>query len=80
MVVEPEGRREKYPSTMVDISHEGVRLKTTVGLDPGQFVEVIPNEGPRYAMRCRVVWVGKKGSDQEMEIGLEFVKRTRWPV
>jgi hypothetical protein len=80
LVVEPEGRRQKYPSTMVDISQEGVRLKTTVGLDSGQFVEVIPHEGPRYAMRCRVVWVEKQGPDQEREIGLEFVKPTRWPV
>jgi hypothetical protein len=36
-------------------------------------VELILNEDIPYPQRCSVVWVGKAGSKQEGEIGLEIV-------
>ncbi len=73
LVVDPEGEREKHPCRMVDISQAGLRLEANVGLKLGQVVEVVPSEGARHAVRCCVVWVGKPGSHQEGESGLQIL-------
>jgi hypothetical protein len=39
----------------------------------GQVVEVILDEETPCPERCSVVWVGKAGSKQEGEVGLETV-------
>jgi hypothetical protein len=39
----------------------------------GQVVELIPDEETPCPERCSVVWVGKAGSKQEGEVGLETV-------
>jgi len=39
----------------------------------GQFIEIVFDPEPFRSVRCRVVWVGKAGSKQEAEAGLEMV-------
>jgi endogenous inhibitor of DNA gyrase (YacG/DUF329 family) len=36
-------------------------------------VEIVHDPEPFHSERCRVVWVGKWGSKQEGEVGLEIV-------
>ncbi len=73
LIIESEGKRIGHPSYMVDVSERGIKIKANVPVTIGQVVEVVPAEGPRYAVRSRVVWVGKAGSDQEGRLGLEFL-------
>ena len=40
----------------------------------GQVVELIVDEETPSSERCSVVWVGKAGSKQEGEVGLETVR------
>jgi len=81
LIVESGGKKVGHPSYMVDVSEKGIKLKANVPVTVGQVVEIIPTDGPRYAVRSRVVWVGKAGSDQEGRLGLEFldpVPTTSW--
>ena len=54
-------------------SQDGFRLHVSSRLRRGQIVEVILDEDPGNAVRCRVIWIGKQGSKQEGEVGLETV-------
>ncbi len=56
---------------VVDHSREGFRLRGSFDLRRGQMVELILDEDMPSPERCRVVWVGKAGSKQEGEVGLE---------
>ena len=68
------GRRPKrVPCLVVDSAQGGFRLHVDLRLRRGQVVELILNEDPLSAMRCSVVWVGKPGSKQQGQIGLEIV-------
>ena len=60
-----------FPCLIVDRSQEGFRLRGSFKLRRGQIVEVISAADPLNAVRCTVVWVGKAGSKQEREVGLE---------
>lgn len=74
LIVDLEGRREKIPCLITDISEEGIRLRGNLGqLKSGRVVEIESNEGPPYIVRCRVIWLGKPGSKQEGEAGLQLL-------
>jgi hypothetical protein len=64
---------KRVPCLVVDSAPGGFRLHLDLRLRRGQVVELILNEDPLSAMRCSVVWVGRVGSKQEGEIGLEIV-------
>jgi hypothetical protein len=63
---------ERFPCLIVDSSPDGFRLRAGFRLKRGQVVEVIPEEELK-AVRCSVVWIGKRGSKHEGEVGLETV-------
>jgi hypothetical protein len=71
------GRKPKrLPCLVFDYSKEGFRLRgksfSVIGL--GQVVKLIfDGDMPPDPVRCRVVWVGKAGSRQEGQVGLETV-------
>ena len=68
------GRSQKrVPCLVVESAPGGFRLHVDFPLRRGQVVELILNEEPLSAMRCSVVWVGKTGSKQQGEIGVEIV-------
>jgi len=64
---------ERLPCLIVDSSPKGFRLRGGFRLRRGQAVEVIPDDDPLDAVRCSVVWIGKPGSKQEGEVGLQAV-------
>lgn len=68
IVVNPNSRPELFPCLILDISPDGLRLRTIFPLRRGQTVEVIPNEALN-PIPCRVVWVGKRGSKHEGDVG-----------
>ena len=64
---------ERFPCLIVDSSQKGFRLRGNFQLKRGQVVEVIPNDDPLNVIRCSVVWIGKEGSKQEREVGVQIV-------
>ena len=59
---------------VLDSSNEGFRLRGTFHLKPGRVVEVVlDDDDPADFQRCSVVWVGKAGSKQDGEVGLQII-------
>jgi len=73
VVVNLDRDQKRLPCLVLDSSKEGYRLRGSFRLRRGQLVEIVPDPEPLCSVRCRVVWVGKAGSKQEGEVGLEIV-------
>ena len=89
LIIESEGAKIRHDIFTVDVSQHGLGVATEIALSPEQVVEVTPLTAPGYSARCRVVWVGKPGSAQYGQAGLEFVnpppgpgggEEAAWPV
>lgn len=63
--------QRRIPCLILDSSKEGFRLGGVHNLRRGQVVELVLGESSPSSARCRVVWIGKPGSKQEGEVGLE---------
>ena len=72
VVVDLASRPKRIPCLIVDRSPAGFRVRLSCRLRRGQAVEVISNDNPLRAIPCSVVWVGKPGSKQEGEVGLQL--------
>lgn len=72
LVVNLGSHPQRVPCLIVDRSPEGFRLRGIFRLKPGQQVEVIPKD-ELSPIRCEVVWVGRPGSKQQGEVGVETV-------
>ena len=64
---------KRKPCLVLDSSKNGFRVRGSFRLRRGQEVEIILDEDPLNPVRCSVVWVGKAGSKEEGEVGLETV-------
>ncbi|MGB7848021.1 MAG: PilZ domain-containing protein [Candidatus Acidiferrum sp.] len=73
LVIDEGSQLKRIPCLVIDSSREGLRLRGSFQLRRGQVVEVVLDENPSAAARCRVVWVGKAGSKLEGEAGLKCV-------
>jgi len=71
LVINLDRKPKRLPCLVLDCSKEGFRLRGSFDLRRGQLVEVILDEETHNAERCSVVWVGKAGSKQEGEVGLQ---------
>jgi PilZ domain-containing protein len=71
LVINLDRKPKRLPCLVLDSSKEGFRLRGDFRFKPGQLVELILDEETPSAERCRVVWIGKAGSKQEGELGLE---------
>ena len=73
LVINLDRNQRRLPCLILDSSKEGFRLRGSFQLKRGQVVELILDENMPSPERCRVVWVGKAGSKQQGEVGLETV-------
>lgn len=73
LVINLERIPKRVPCLVVDSSAEGFRLKGAFGLKRGQVVEIIPDEDPLNIWKCHVIWIGKPGSRQEGQVGLQLL-------
>jgi len=73
LVINLDRKPQRLPCLVLDSSKEGFRLRGSLDLRRGQVVELILGEDMPTPERCKVVWVGKAGSKQEGEIGVEIV-------
>jgi len=71
LVINLERNQTRIPCLVVDATDRGFRLHGSFRLRRGHVVELILDDEPLSAVRCSVVWIGKPGSKQEGEIGLE---------
>lgn len=71
VVIDLASRAKRIPCLIVNRSPEGFRVRLSARVRRGQLVEVIPQDDPLLTIRCTVVWIGKVGSKQEGEIGLQ---------
>jgi len=49
-------------------------------LKRGQVVEIIPDEDPLNSSKCQVIWIGKPGSKEEGQVGLQLLNLTVNPL
>ncbi len=74
LVINLDRKPKRLPCLVFDSSKEGFRLRGIFHIiRRGQVVELILDEEMPNPQRCSVVWVGKAGSKQEGEVGLETV-------
>lgn len=73
LVINIGSSQQRLPCLVLDYSKEGFRIRKNFHLRRDQVVEVILDQQPLLPVRCNVVWVGKAGSKQEGEVGLEIV-------
>jgi hypothetical protein len=74
LVINLDRKPKRLPCLVLDSSKEGFRLRGSLHLiRRGQVVELTLDEEMPNPQRCSVVWVGKAGSKQEGEVGLETV-------
>ncbi len=73
LVINLERNQQRIPCLVVDASEGGFRLHGNFRLRRGQVVELVLDEDPLSALRCSVVWVGRAGSKQQGEVGVEAV-------
>jgi hypothetical protein len=71
LVINLERNPRRLPCLVVDSSKEGFRLRGNFDLRRGQVVDLVLGEDMPSPERCKVVWVGKAGSERERELGLE---------
>ena len=73
VVINLDRNPKRIPCLILDLTTEGFRLRGNFHVRRGQVVEVILEHQPHISVRSRVVWVGKTGSKQQGEVGLEIV-------
>lgn len=73
LVINLDRNQRRLPCLILDSSERGFRLGGIHNLRRGQVVELVLGEGSTSPARCRVVWIGKPGSKQEGEVGVESV-------
>ena len=61
-----------FPCLVVDRSQEGFRVKGNFRLKRGQLVELVVDD-PVDSVRCEVIWVGRTGSEQVGQVGVQTV-------
>ncbi len=72
LVIDRSGGQKMFPCLIVDRSQEGFRLRGNFSLRRGQIVELIADD-PEDSVRCEVIWVGRAGSQQEGQAGVQTV-------
>jgi len=56
---------------IVDKSQEGFRLRGSFRLRRGQLVELVVDDPMMDSVRREAIWIGKAGSEQAEEVGLQ---------
>ncbi len=72
LIVKHGRQSERIPCLVLDDSQHGFKIVGASRLKQGQFVELILDEHTSTTVTCRVMWVGKPGSKQGGEAGLQI--------
>ena len=72
LIVKYGRQAQRIPCLVLDTSQDGFKIGGASRLKQGQFVELILDEDTSDTVLCRVMWVGKPGSEQGGEAGLQI--------
>ena len=72
LIVKHGRQAQRIPCLVLDDSQRGFKIVGACRLKQGQFVELILDEHTSNTVPCRVMWVGKPGSKQGSEAGLQI--------
>jgi len=72
LVINLGGVQKMFPCLIVDRSQKGFRLRGSFKLRHGQLVELVVDD-PVDSVPCEVIWVGRAGSQQEGQAGVQTV-------
>src|SRR5207245_9565876 len=72
LVINLKENQSMLPCLIVDRSQEGFRLRGSFRLRRGQLVKLVLDD-PVDSVRCEVIWVGRAGSQQEGQAGVQTV-------
>jgi hypothetical protein len=72
LIVKHGRQAQRIPCLILDNSQDGFKIGGTSRLKRGQFVELILDEYTSNTVLCRVMWVGRPGSKQGGEAGLQI--------
>ena len=73
LIINLDAHLQRLPCLIMDLSRGGFRVRGSFRLRRGQLVEVIADENPQAVAKCSVVWIGRAGTAQEGEAGLEAI-------
>ena len=62
---------ERVPCIILDSSPGGFKIGGIPRLKRGQIVEMVCDDQSVHGLRCKVIWIGKQGSQQQGEAGLQ---------
>ncbi len=74
LVVESGDFKVEHRASTIDLSLQGVRVRTAFGLLPGETVGIITKGDSQHAISTRVVWVQRVAGDYSSLAGLEFLE------
>lgn len=72
LIVKHGQQAQRIPCLVLDNSQDGFKIGGASRLKRGQFVELILDEQSSNTVLCRVMWVGKPGSEHGGEAGLQI--------
>ena len=73
LIMNFRGHLQRQPCLIVDVSRGGYRLRGTFRMKRGQVVEVIAKDDPLSVAKCSVIWIGRDGTAQQGQAGLEAI-------
>lgn len=74
VILQPDTQKSEHDALLLDASEWGVRLVLGGEVGMGETIEVIPREGPEFAVRGRVVWTAVFRARHENHIGIQLTQ------
>ena len=74
LMVESEGFKVEHQASTVDLSLQGVKVRSRLALLPGETVGMFNKQDMRHPVLGRVVWAQRAGNDMWSVAGLEFLE------
>jgi len=72
LILNPDGQRSECNALLLDASERGARLVLASEVRMGGAVEIVPQEGPEFAVHGRVVWIAEFRARHENHLGIQF--------
>ena len=73
LLMKNQGQEFERSASTVDLSEQGLRVRTTAALSEGQIVYVLSSRGYSPLGYCRVVWVRESDQARRNEVGLKLM-------
>jgi len=74
LLLQSEGCKVEHEASTIDLSPEGAKVRTPLGLLPGETLGILAGGDSQHAIAARVVWAKRVGSESWSLAGLEFVE------